>query len=68
MTIYKVYADKKLQGVPPATVAEWTLGGESPDGVDWYDGQPLHLFLVRGLQSLTNFSVSLVDGYNLPMR
>ncbi|KAF8638370.1 hypothetical protein AX16_010517 [Volvariella volvacea WC 439] len=34
-------------GVPPATVAEWTLGG---DGVqDWY-------------------SVSLVDGYNLPMR
>ncbi|KAF5325498.1 hypothetical protein D9619_009727 [Psilocybe cf. subviscida] len=36
-------------GVPPATVAEWTLGGDSSTGVDWYD-------------------VSLVDGYNLPMR
>ncbi|KAG8848888.1 hypothetical protein FRB91_010424 [Serendipita sp. 411] len=34
-------------GVPPATVAEWTLEGEN--GVDHYD-------------------VSLVDGYNLPMR
>ncbi|KAF8810309.1 thaumatin-like protein [Phlegmacium glaucopus] len=34
-------------GVPPATVAEWTLGDNgSPD---WYD-------------------VSLVDGYNLPVR
>ncbi|KAJ3556649.1 hypothetical protein NP233_g6777 [Leucocoprinus birnbaumii] len=36
-------------GVPPATVAEFTLGGGSADGLDWYD-------------------VSLVDGYNLPMR
>ncbi|XP_006455284.1 hypothetical protein AGABI2DRAFT_194914 [Agaricus bisporus var. bisporus H97] len=34
-------------GVPPATVAEWTLGAAG--GLDWYD-------------------VSLVDGYNLPMR
>ncbi|KAF6751109.1 thaumatin-like protein [Ephemerocybe angulata] len=34
-------------GVPPASVAEFTLGGTT--GVDWYD-------------------VSLVDGYNLPMR
>ena len=34
-------------GVPPATVAEWTLG----------DGQ-----------GLDNYDVSLVDGYNLPMR
>ncbi|TFK31573.1 thaumatin-like protein [Crucibulum laeve] len=34
-------------GVPPATVAEWTLGGNA--GADWYD-------------------VSLVDGFNLPMR
>ncbi|TEB32602.1 thaumatin-like protein [Coprinellus micaceus] len=34
-------------GVPPATVAEFTLGGTT--GVDWYD-------------------VSLVDGYNLPVR
>ncbi|KAG8791937.1 hypothetical protein FRC12_007774 [Ceratobasidium sp. 428] len=34
-------------GVPPATVAEWTLS--AADGSDWYD-------------------VSLVDGYNLPMR
>lgn len=35
-------------GVPPATVAEWTLSNGSA-GQDWYD-------------------VSLVDGYNLPMR
>ncbi|CUA72690.1 Pathogenesis-related protein 5 [Rhizoctonia solani] len=34
-------------GVPPATVAEWTLSGDG--GLDYYD-------------------VSLVDGYNLPMR
>ncbi|KAG9089902.1 hypothetical protein FRC07_012235 [Ceratobasidium sp. 392] len=34
-------------GVPPASVAEWTLS--AADGLDWYD-------------------VSLVDGYNLPMR
>ncbi|KAH7326956.1 thaumatin [Rhizoctonia solani] len=34
-------------GVPPASVAEWTLN--AADGLDWYD-------------------VSLVDGYNLPMR
>jgi len=34
-------------GVPPATVAEWTLSGDG--NLDWYD-------------------VSLVDGYNLPMR
>ncbi|KIO32727.1 hypothetical protein M407DRAFT_13891 [Tulasnella calospora MUT 4182] len=34
-------------GVPPATLAEFTLG--AADGNDWYD-------------------VSLVDGYNLPMR
>ncbi|KAG8741801.1 hypothetical protein FRC10_002400 [Ceratobasidium sp. 414] len=34
-------------GVPPASVAEWTLS--AGDGQDWYD-------------------VSLVDGYNLPMR
>ena len=34
-------------GVPPATVAEWTLNAS--DGLDWYD-------------------VSLVDGYDLPMR
>ncbi|PVG04000.1 thaumatin-like protein [Serendipita vermifera] len=34
-------------GVPPATVAEFTLSAS--DGLDWYD-------------------VSLVDGYNLPMR
>ncbi|CAE6411161.1 unnamed protein product [Rhizoctonia solani] len=34
-------------GVPPASVAEWTLSAS--DGLDWYD-------------------VSLVDGYNLPMR
>ncbi|KAG8723651.1 hypothetical protein FRC09_002313 [Ceratobasidium sp. 395] len=34
-------------GVPPASVAEWTLNAS--DGLDWYD-------------------VSLVDGYNLPMR
>ena len=33
--------------MPPATVAEWTLG----------DGQ-----------GLDNYDVSLVDGYNLPMR
>jgi len=33
-------------GVPPASVAEWTLDG---GGVDWYD-------------------VSLVDGFNIPMR
>ncbi|KAF9485657.1 thaumatin-like protein [Pholiota conissans] len=36
-------------GVPPATVAEWTLGGSASGALDWYD-------------------VSLVDGYNLPMR
>ncbi|KAF5348842.1 hypothetical protein D9756_009712 [Leucocoprinus leucothites] len=36
-------------GVPPASVAEWTLAGASADGLDWYD-------------------VSLVDGYNLPMK
>ena len=34
-------------GVPPASVAEWTLSDAS--GLDWYD-------------------VSLVDGYDLPMR
>ncbi|KAL1716423.1 thaumatin [Schizophyllum commune] len=34
-------------GVPPATVAEWTLGD---------------------VQGLDNYDVSLVDGYNLPMR
>ena len=34
-------------GVPPASVAEWTLS--SSDGNDYYD-------------------VSLVDGYDLPMR
>ncbi|RDX52527.1 thaumatin-like protein [Lentinus brumalis] len=34
-------------GVPPATLAEFTLG--AADGSDWYD-------------------VSLVDGYNLPVR
>jgi len=34
-------------GVPPATLAEWSLGGTT--GTDFYD-------------------VSLVDGYNLPMR
>ncbi|KAG8905726.1 hypothetical protein FRB99_008363, partial [Tulasnella sp. 403] len=33
-------------GVPPATLAEFTLGSQ---GTDWYD-------------------VSLVDGYNLPMK
>lgn len=39
-------------GVPPASLAEWTLGGTPPndgDGVDWYD-------------------VSLVDGSNIPLR
>ncbi|TRM66934.1 thaumatin [Schizophyllum amplum] len=34
-------------GVPPATVAEWSLGDK---------------------QGLDNYDVSLVDGYNLPMR
>ncbi|KAJ2922124.1 hypothetical protein H1R20_g14975, partial [Candolleomyces eurysporus] len=34
-------------GVPPASLAEFTLGGA--EGLDWYD-------------------VSLVDGYNLPVR
>ncbi|KZT58054.1 Osmotin, thaumatin-like protein [Calocera cornea HHB12733] len=34
-------------GVPPATLAEWSLGGTT--GMDYYD-------------------VSLVDGYNLPIR
>ncbi|PAV16382.1 thaumatin [Pyrrhoderma noxium] len=33
-------------GVPPASLAEWTLNG---GGLDWYD-------------------VSLVDGYNIPMK
>ncbi|TFK74776.1 thaumatin-like protein [Pluteus cervinus] len=36
-------------GIPPATVAEWTLNSGGGDVKDWYD-------------------VSLVDGYNLPMR
>lgn len=52
--------------MPPATVAEWTLGGDSPNGVDWYDGEPARLVLDK-IDS-NEPSVSLVDGYNLPMR
>lgn len=53
-----------LQGVPPATVAEWTLQG---DGfLDWYDGEPI------SSKTLIRYSlfrlVSLVDGYNLPAK
>lgn len=43
----KAFKLNLLQGVPPATLAEWTLSGDG--NRDFYD-------------------VSIVDGYNLPMR
>lgn len=57
------------QGIPPATLAEFTLSGSG--GLDYYDGgllcvrsslRPPHLS-----PFLRCFLVSLVDGYNLPM-
>ncbi|KAH0581025.1 hypothetical protein H2248_012168 [Termitomyces sp. 'cryptogamus'] len=52
-------------GVPPATVAEFTLQGDG--NRDFYDGnnQGLDNLYRRSHRDLT---VSLVDGYNLPMR
>jgi hypothetical protein len=52
-----------MKGVPPATVAEWTLEG---DGFkDYYDGT----ITTYSASIDTNLSaVSLVDGFNLPMK
>jgi len=52
-------------GVPPATVAEWTLQGDG--NKDFYDGS-----IVLALRVFADFeyhfiTVSLVDGYNLPL-
>lgn len=56
-------ADIIPQGVPPATVAEWTL--QADGNRDFYDGKVLlYVFMVINYVLL----VSLVDGYNLPMR
>ena len=53
-------------GVPPASVAEWTLsaGGD----VDWYDGTHICYLSLRMYFDGFGGLVSLVDGYNLPMR
>lgn len=56
------------QGVPPATVAEFTLGvaGGAPDN---YDGKPLpsRPENERAAHVPIRPTVSLVDGYNLPV-
>jgi hypothetical protein len=49
--------------VPPASLAEFTFDGTD----DWYDGELRCLFLLP--ETIThNTTVSLVDGFNLPMR
>ena len=53
-----------LKGVPPVTVAEWTLQGDGNLG--FYDGTPHESYHKHVLTH--HFLVSLVDGYDLPMR
>lgn len=55
---------KSPQGVPPATVAEWTLQGDG--NRDFYDGSAISQMRSTTFANLYA-SVSLVDGYNLPM-
>ncbi|KAJ7846185.1 Osmotin thaumatin-like protein [Mycena leptocephala] len=50
-------------GVPPATLAEFNFNG---GGSDWFDGKSFNFDATSCPHML--LSVSLVDGYNLPMR
>ncbi len=54
------------QGIPPATVVEWTLDA---GGQDFYDG--LYLIIRNLFDKRSSFNpksvVSLVDGFNLPV-
>lgn len=54
------------KGVPPVTVAEWTLQGDG--NVDFYDGTRLYHNLNYSIYLILSRIVSLVDGYDLPMR
>ncbi len=55
-----------MQGVPPATVAEFTLGLNGlPDN---YDGELSRSQRLCYNPLSTGITVSLVDGYNLPVR
>lgn len=45
------------------TVAEWTLEGDGD--ADWYDGE--HRTTLPSILVLTIISVSLVDGFNIPV-
>lgn len=55
-------------GVPPASVAEWTLQGSG--NLDFYDGMIITLVrrFIANSDNCASPPVSLVDGYNLPMR
>ncbi|KIJ56349.1 hypothetical protein M422DRAFT_41071 [Sphaerobolus stellatus SS14] len=48
----------------PATLGEWTLAGGT--GLDNYDGKEKHLSTYEFVQTV--LLVSVVDGFNLPMR
>jgi hypothetical protein len=52
-------------GVPPATVAEWTLQGDGNQ--DFYDGPIVIHTSFKKFAGSDSLSVSLVDGYNLPL-
>ena len=52
--------------MPPVTVAEFTLSGLNGN-IDFYDGK-VALFAVKPALILGRTLVSLVDGYNLPLR
>lgn len=54
-----------IQGVPPATLTEFTLSGSG--NVDYYDGMD-HMYHDVVPHVLNDSPVSLVDGYNLPVR
>lgn len=53
-----------MQGVPPATLAEWTLSGGN--GNDYYDGE--EIYPLPSFNDANKATVSLVDGFNLPMQ
>ena len=55
-----------MKGVPPVTLAEWTLDGDG--NRDFYDGESSASSIAS--IPIVNYlhAVSLVDGYDLPMR